>query len=261
MVTNRASEARITAKHEIRAHFDGVRGVYYSATLDMMASVSEDCQIKLWNIKNAKDSSSLIEPVATLRGHTAPILSITGPKMHTNESDEALARLIFTAGMDGAIKVWSIPDFPKDDKYPQTDGRNFCVGSWSDGTGEPYWNLASHPFLPLLLAVKASSKVQIWDCKAIHDKARDYDQGDLEKCKESFDKCDRPLKELELEVSGKKPSPVCCTWIPTDNNMLAIGYDSSHVAFFSHSGAGKLEHFALLEEQGSPITCIVAHDL
>jgi hypothetical protein len=72
----------------------------------------------------------------TLRGHTGPLMSITGPKQ---VSDEKVERLLFTAGTEGVIRVWNMPDSQVDEKYPQTSGRNYCVGVLSDNVSEPVW--------------------------------------------------------------------------------------------------------------------------
>lgn len=51
--------------------------------------MSEDCQVKLWNIKNIhklfEDTGSSINPFFTLRGHIGSILSVTGPAALTYE--------------------------------------------------------------------------------------------------------------------------------------------------------------------------------
>jgi len=40
------------------------------------------------------------------------------------------------------------------------------------------------------------------------------------------------MREYVFETAGKKPAATCCSWLPTDNNLFAIGYNSGHVAFF-----------------------------
>ena len=84
-----------------------------------MASASDDCQVKLWNIKTIqKDyetSNGFLEQFMTLRGHTGPLMSITGPKQ---SSDSKVEKLLFTAGSEGAIRVWNMPDQSIDEKYP-----------------------------------------------------------------------------------------------------------------------------------------------
>ena len=144
---------------------------------------------------------------------------------------------MFTAGTDGGIRAWNIPSFAKDDQYPQTGGRNFCVAVLKDGSNQPYWKLDYHHYLPLLLAVKAGGKVQVWDCKSIVEKTLTYDQENIEQCQTDFIYCDKPLKEYELETGG---NPTCAAWMETDNSLFAAGYDNSSLAFFNHN-TGKLE--------------------
>lgn len=90
-------------KMSLRSHFDMVRGLYVTPSPDrIVASISEDCMIKLWSLPDLhqkyEDKKGNVEPYVTLRGHTGPLLSITG----RNET-------IFTAGIEGYIKKWSIP--------------------------------------------------------------------------------------------------------------------------------------------------------
>ena len=102
--------------------------------LDAMVSISEDCKVKLWSMKNLqqeyKDSNGNVEPYLTLRGHTAPLLSITGPSQSSNP---AYNRLVFTAGIEGSIRLWNLPAHNEINQYGDTfDGKNYCIGVWSD---------------------------------------------------------------------------------------------------------------------------------
>jgi WD40 repeat protein len=42
----------VPAKYTMRSHMDIVRGVQFVPQIDAMASVSEDCTVKLWSFKN-----------------------------------------------------------------------------------------------------------------------------------------------------------------------------------------------------------------
>ena len=44
------SEAKMTLKYNVRAHFDSVRGVHCLKQHNTLATISEDFKIKLWNI-------------------------------------------------------------------------------------------------------------------------------------------------------------------------------------------------------------------
>ena len=52
IVIEQDEHASLELKYDIRAHFDSVMGVHYVQQHDILASVSSDCQVKLWNIKN-----------------------------------------------------------------------------------------------------------------------------------------------------------------------------------------------------------------
>ena len=268
------NQSALQHKYLIRGHFDSVRGMHYCQSLQVIASASDDCQVKIWNIKGIqKDhevSEGFLESYITLRGHTGPLMSITGTRLQArnpqgdNQSEgEKINRLIFTAGGEGVIRVWNIPEAVKDDKFPQTDGRNYCVGIWSDKIAEPYWQLSYHPFADLLLAIKADKYIQFWDCKDVIEKAAKYDPLDLDQCKADMSTQDSPLKEYAFEADGKSPAPTCCSWLPTDSNLFVVGYRSSHIAIFDYTTA-KVENFhkfASGAEEDSEVVCMDSHEL
>jgi hypothetical protein len=76
-----------------------------------------------------------------------------------------------------------MPDSQLEEKYPQTHGRNYCVGTLSDNVSAPVWQIEYHPFANVLLSIKSETLVQVWDCKSLVEKAISYDQEDTEKCK------------------------------------------------------------------------------
>lgn len=39
----------------------------------------------------------------------------------------------------------------------------------------------------------------------------------------SFIKQDKPMKEFNFEEGAKA---ICCTWLPTDTNLFAVGYEN-----------------------------------
>lgn len=108
----------------------------------------------------------------------------------------------------------------------------------------------------MLLAIKSDKYVQVWDCKDFAEKASSYDHSNIEKCKSDFLNISKPTREFEFEVGGKKPSPTCCSWLPTDNNLFAIGYSSGHVAFFNYQ-TGQLQ--SSMEVDGE-VVCLTAHE-
>ena len=80
---------------------DSVRGLAFVSDIDSLASISEDCTVKLWSIRNMveskNDKEALVEPYITLRGHTGPLFCVeSGCKLESKQG-----RIIYTAGSEG----------------------------------------------------------------------------------------------------------------------------------------------------------------
>lgn len=113
----------------LTGHIEGVRDLFFHPNKNILASVSEDKLIKLW------DTTQLLSPsptapqaYLTIREHTGPIFSIAG-------SDD----YVFTGGMEGVVYCWSLPS--KDEVDPTA---NYLRGSWEnsdDEKQEPVWQL------------------------------------------------------------------------------------------------------------------------
>ena len=123
---------------------DAIRGLLFMDDIDTLASISEDCTVKLWNMKSLdslyQETEGNPEPYITLRGHTGPLFSMAGP-------NNSLERVMFTAGSEGTIRVWNLPGIAEVNQYGDTyDGKNYCIGIWSDQSGEAFWDIQHHPF-------------------------------------------------------------------------------------------------------------------
>lgn len=171
-------------KFELRSHMDIVRGTQFVASADALASISEDCMVKLWNLteleKKFTEPDSVLEPYMTLRGHTGPLLcieSISGSrKAQTNSS------LLFTAGIEGTIRVWNVPKVSEVNSYGDThDGKNYCVEVWQDESQEAIWGMKYHPFGDLLLSINATGAIVIWDCSQVDTEASNSHTGTVKK--------------------------------------------------------------------------------
>ena len=126
----------MTEKYILRSHMDIVRGVkFLPSSFETMASISEDCMVKLWNLgeleKKYSETDGNPEPYLTLRGHTGPLLAVTG--LDDNRQENPNANLLFTAGIEGSIRVWNTPPVSEVNQYGSTlDGKNYCIGTWAD---------------------------------------------------------------------------------------------------------------------------------
>lgn len=78
-------KVEVQKKYELKSHMDIVRGVQFIPSVDAMATISEDCMVKLWNLSEldrkfqeaSSAESAELEPYMTLRGHTGPLLCAT----------------------------------------------------------------------------------------------------------------------------------------------------------------------------------------
>ena len=119
-------------KFTLKSHMDSVRGAHILPG-DTLATVSEDCMVKLWSLSNIESrytkSNGNFEPYMTLRGHTGPLLSVTGLSDDRKSNNR---NLLFTAGDEGCIRVWNVPSISDVNQYGDTyDGKNYCIGVWS----------------------------------------------------------------------------------------------------------------------------------
>ena len=82
-----------------------------------------------------------------MRGHTGPLFSITGP-MNSN------SRVVFTAGSEGTIRVWNLPAINEVASYGDTlDGKNYCIGAWTESAQEAFWDIRHHPYSVIILTI------------------------------------------------------------------------------------------------------------
>lgn len=87
----------------MRAHLDTVTAVFRNPTLKYTVSGSEDCMLKVW--KPSKDQ--VVTPEYTLRGHSRPVLSITGSSERTTASH---TNMIYSGDSNGQIIAWKLYD-------------------------------------------------------------------------------------------------------------------------------------------------------
>ncbi len=64
-----AEPIHLNSKYVLRSHLDTIRGLHFIPNFDALASISEDCTVKLWSVKSFDNED--IEPYQTLRGHTS----------------------------------------------------------------------------------------------------------------------------------------------------------------------------------------------
>lgn len=142
-----------------------------------------------------------MEPYFTLRGHTGPLLAMTGAN-----DNSASDRLLFTAGIEGSIRVWNAPALSEVNVGGDTyEGKNYCIGVWTDSEQEAFWDIKYHPFQDLLLSINAQNSVLIWDCKDL----------DLNSNENNGHIAGRFSYKQTVDVSLV---PTSCTWLCSQHN-------------------------------------------
>ena len=81
---------------------------------NVLASVSEDCTVKLWDCKGFLNDSDSFDPFLTLRGHTQAIFTIDGGH-----------ETIYTGDSSGIIRSWGVPDV--EEVEPYGNYRNYAI--------------------------------------------------------------------------------------------------------------------------------------
>ena len=72
--------------------------------------------------------------------------------------------------MESEIRVWLLPTENEVDMYGDTiDGRNYCIGKWTENEKEPIWDLSHHQTQGLLLSACASDMVTLWKTDQLNE--------------------------------------------------------------------------------------------
>lgn len=78
---NLVGKKALIPRTTLKSHFDSIRDVQFCANNQLLVSVSEDCMMKLWDVKMIRQTQPeddiMIEPSYTYRGHTGPLFSVT----------------------------------------------------------------------------------------------------------------------------------------------------------------------------------------
>eukprot|EP00003_Mantamonas_plastica_P025589 TRINITY_DN5050_c0_g1_i3.p2 TRINITY_DN5050_c0_g1~~TRINITY_DN5050_c0_g1_i3.p2 ORF type:complete len:454 (+),score=141.87 TRINITY_DN5050_c0_g1_i3:2031-3392(+) len=204
------SEKTWKAKTTLRSHFDGVRAVSFHETEPWLLSASEDYTLKIWNLQyvgagggkkttNAPD----VEPIVTMRGHTAPIYSA----ILSTDKD-----LVFSAGADKTIRLWSPTPGTAElyDAYGSACSQK--LGMYTGHT-DAIWDLDVHPFSNFLLSASADGTVCLWDI-------------------EQAEPLVRTLTLASETNSSENQIPTSVEYIRTDNGKAIVSYQGASLAVF-----------------------------
>ena len=172
------SYCKFHEKTILKSHMDVVRDAQFSCNLNYLVTVSEDCMVKLWDIKGLKKNTFphpiRIEPCFCYRGHTGPLFTLC-----IGSGLQQCEHFFYTAGSEGIIRIWTIPSIDGG-RYPQTNGKNYCVGLWASHR-DVIWQLVHHPIENLILSVSADGTVKMWKEFDISEMVDSVDKSNIHK--------------------------------------------------------------------------------
>jgi len=222
----------LAEKCVLRAHMDGVRDVQFSSVLNYLVTVSEDCMVKLWDIKGLKKNSAShpgkIEPYFTYRGHTGPLFAAcVGAGLQQED------HFLYSAGSEGIIRIWSIPSL-ESSKYPSTNGKNYCVGLWTSHR-DVIWQLVHHPTERLMLSVSSDGTVKMWKEFDLSEYNDNVDKSIFIIFSiKNIDSNDCLLGAFVYKSTSKQcyEIPTSAAWTSSSHNSLIISYVSPMLGMF-----------------------------
>ena len=139
VVEKKDIKLKLEKRVSLLSHMDAIRSLTYIDKEKVLVSASEDCLVKLWNMSDIlKKKCDDMEPYYTLRGHAAPIFSICQSNNSSKRS------LLYTAGSEGNVRIWELPEPSKIIPYEKIDDKNYQVG-FLKAHNEAIWQVIAHP--------------------------------------------------------------------------------------------------------------------
>lgn len=153
---------------KLKNHMDTVRDGAFLTNLDQAVTVSEDCTIKLWDLRNlSRDETEIVEEedrhnissYYTLRGHTGIIT-----KVAADEASNSDGTMFYTAGIEGIIRAWKAPNVDEIDQFGQDCefSTKLCPYIWEAHPNEIIWDLKHHKSEPMILSAGADDLITLW---------------------------------------------------------------------------------------------------
>lgn len=237
----------------LRSHLDGARCVLGDEADGVLVSCGEDALVKCWDLSplwRSAPNADEIEPYATLRGHTSPVLALAY-RQHD--------RLLFSAGMDYCVRAWRLPDTATHDLYLRNlTGQELAArAGLLVGHSDVVWGLQQHPHLPYLASASADGTIGLW---AVDVDTLSRETGSMETSlvlnqspNGAKGSSSGRTADGRGEAGGDAYSelPSCVTWVPANAAWLLSGYTSSKIAVFDVNRSTKVFELMPSAEQGT----------
>ena len=206
-------------KIALKSHMDVVRSVHFDQKEGILATASEDCLIKLWDISQYEsfNENTQVEPYYSLRGHKKAIFTMTGNIVGEEQ-------LLYSAGEEGVIRVWELLPPSQVNAFAQAPDKGYCVGVWASHS-EAIWDLKHHPVDGLILSASADGIVKLWKTVDTCTSIENWKSG---KSSASL------LKNFTYPTSDGERFhiPTCTAWLVTELNSFLVGYTTPFLNVF-----------------------------
>lgn len=224
---------------ELRSHFDEVRKLCYLPEMNSLISVSEDCLIKVWALKNIfyNTQSSDIEPYLTLRGHTGPL--------YCTEKGRSGSNLIFTGGNEGLIQIWNIMRPEEVSQYGESEGLfNMNVGFFQKSLeNEIIWDLKHHPSSNVLVSLSSDGSIYYWETTTAEEFMNSFANGNYDKWVKAQNK--------KANVNEEAVIPTTCQFLKTDFNKLVIGFNDATISTLDVVKNNFVSHYKTMSQNNN----------
>ena len=219
IIEDKPSKKSWELKTALKSHMDAVRSLHFSQKEGILATASEDCLVKLWDISQYEsfNDNFQCEAYYSLRGHKKAILTMTGNVVGEEQ-------LIYTAGEEGVIRVWELLPPEKMNAFDPAPEHGYCVGVW-ESHSECIWDLKHHPVDGLILSAAADGIVKLWKTVDTLTSIENWKNG---KSSASL------LQNFTFPSAdpSKLHIPTCTSWLTTELNSFVVGYTTPYLTIF-----------------------------
>jgi WD40 repeat protein len=242
----------------IKSHLDAVREFYLTPDKKTLVSVGEDMLINFWDFKKAvKNSKENFEPYLTLRTHTTPIFTLTGPKNLNNLPHENCENNynIFTSGMDGVIRSTRIPSINLDKNLATYEEiSELCHTPWR-AHQDMIWDLNYHPFENLMSSVSSDGTVKI------------FKGNENQNVDKSYYSYDSRSKNLIRQFTFKNnfynfiEIPTSSYWWMKNPNCIFVSHIAPYIKLYDIETGKSIYDFSYNVEKNIPFECQQANKI
>lgn len=223
--------------------------------MDVAVTVSEDCLIKLWDLKFmnqdedqlAEDTKfNLIEDRSeynSYRGHTGIITKVVADQL--KDSDDGA--IFYTAGIEGIIRVWKVVKSSDVNQFgPNCDiTSNQWMYIWEAHPNEIIWDLKHHNTQPMILSAGADDLISLWKTPSQDEIERFMDEERENRKLE--DKIFIQTYQMRSNYQSYFETPTWIEWINTNSNHFVSWFNSGVIGLYDYTKESPLSVFSYVD--------------